>query len=488
MSIAFASNQCNNSPHQPCTLERVSARRPFDVAVIGSGIAGLASSVLLRQEGFDVVCLDTHPHPHHKVGESLDWSTPGLLRRLGIAADSLLAGGIATPKQKIVVCESGRSAWMAAPPAQIRRDPLRFETMTLHVDRTALDSLVYERATALGTTFIWERVASLDMEGERVRSCTTSSGRRVEARWFIDATGTARLFAREMGIPVTAYGRRKVCVWTYFDTPPFADGTVFFVDNRDAYLGWVWDIPISPRQTSVGFVVPADVVRDQVRAGHSIESILHDELRRHPRFDALLEDKAALTVESTSFQPYVTAEVCGANWLMVGEAASMPDPLTGNGVTSGIRHARHACEAIRAAGAGDAFSRRQRRSYARHVFRLGHAFNAHIERAIYQPQIRWGFSLKTATYVYTFFAFFMNALHARFDPRGRAGMATFAMLFAGARVWISGWVLASKLALRLRPAKRPPSSRWPPSPPTARTTERPAPPGGGAGAGASAPA
>jgi flavin-dependent dehydrogenase len=452
----------------------------YDVAVIGSGIAGLAASVFLRQEGFDVVCLDTRPHPHHKVGESLDWSSPGLLQRLGIAADDLLAGGIATTKQKIVVCELGCNAWAAAPPVQIRRDPLRFETVTLHVDRTALDSLVYERATGLGTKFIWERVSSLQTAGERMTSCTTASGRRVDARWFIDATGTARLFSREMGIPAIAYGRRKVCLWTYFDTPPLANGTVFFVDNRDAYLRWVWDIPISPAQTSIGFVLPADSVRDQVRAGHSVESILRDELRRHPRFDALLENERALRVESTSFQPYVTAKVCGANWLMAGEAASMPDPLTGNGVTSGIRHARHACEAIRAATGRDAFTHRQRRSYDRHVFRLGHSFNAHIEQAIYQPQIRWGFGLKVATYIYTLFAFFMNALHARFDPRGRAGMAVFALLFAVARAWIAGWVLASRVALRVRPARRPPSS------PAARGPARRVPPGEDAGAGAGA--
>ena len=458
----------------------------YDVAVIGSGIAGLAASVFLRQEGFEVVCLDVRPHPHHKVGESLDWSSPGLLQRLGIAADSLLATGIATPKQKIVVCELGQTAWTAAPPQGIRRDPLRFETATLHVDRTALDSLVYERARALGTTFIWERVSTLQRDGGRVTSCTTASGRRVAARWFIDGTGTARLFAREMKISVTEYGRRKVCAWTYFDTPPLADGPVFFVDNRDDYLRWVWDIPITPTQTSVGLVVAADVVRDQVHSGSSIESILRDELRRHPRFDALPESQAALRVESTSFQPYVASTVCGVNWLMVGEAASMPDPLTGNGVTSGIRHARHACEAIRAAGARDAFSNRQQRAYGRHVFRLGHSFNAHIEHAIYQPQIRWGFGLKTATYVYTFFAFFMNALHARFDPRGRAGMAMFALLFAMARAWIAGWVLASRVVLRLRPSRRPPCSGRPPSSPAARAPARPAPPGEGAGAGAAA--
>ena len=121
---------------------------------------------------------------------------------------------------------------------------------------------------------------------------------------------------------------------------------------------------------------------------------------------------------------------------MVGESASMPDPLTGNGVTSGIRHARHAVDAILAAGTRQSRTRR-RRAYSRHVFRLGHSFNAHIERAVYRPELRRGLGLQAATYVYTLFAFFMNALHARFDPRGD-GHGGVRVLFAGARAWIRG--------------------------------------------------
>ena len=142
----------------------------------------------------------------------------------------------------------------------IRRSPLRFETVTLHVDRAALDARLFEHAQALGTAFIWERVTGVDATGDRVTGCSTAGGRRVEARWYIDASGTARVFSRAMDIPIVAYGRQKVCLWTYFDTPPLYDGTAFFVDNRDAYLSWVWDIPISPTQTSVGFVLPADDV------------------------------------------------------------------------------------------------------------------------------------------------------------------------------------------------------------------------------------
>ena len=48
-----------------------------DVAIIGAGIAGLAASVLLRTAGLRVVCLDPRQYPQRKVGESLDWSSPG---------------------------------------------------------------------------------------------------------------------------------------------------------------------------------------------------------------------------------------------------------------------------------------------------------------------------------------------------------------------------------------------------------------------------
>jgi len=250
-----------------------------------------------------------------------------------------------------------------------------------------------------------------------------------------------------MNIPTIAYGQQRVCLWTYFDTPPLTDGTVFFVDNGDRYLSWVWDIPISPRQTSVGFVLPAERVRDRRHAGGSIEAILRDELSRHPRFRDLLESQPVLQIESTSFQPYVTTRVCGDNWFMVGEAASMPDPLTGNGVTSGIRHARHASDAIVAAGTGDRISPPRRRRYAQHVSRLGHSFNAHIENAVYRHPIRWGLGLQAATYIYTFFAFFMNALHARFDPRGWVGMRVFSLLFLAARGWISGWTLVARTVM-----------------------------------------
>ena len=102
------------------------------------------------------------------------------------------------------------------------------------------------------------------------------------------------------------------------------------------------------------------------------------------------------------------------------------------------------------AGAGERIARHQRRWYSQHVFRLGHSFNAHIEQAIYQHPIRWGLGLRAATYIYTFFAFFMNALYTRFDPTGPVAMAIFDGVFAAARVWVATWIVVGRIAGSLR--------------------------------------
>ena len=422
----------------------------YDVAVVGAGIAGAALCVYLRRAGFRVVCLDLEPYPHSKVGESLDWSSPWLLQTVGLTAGSLIEAQVATPKLKIAVCEGGTRTWQAAPPQVIRRSPIRFETATLHVDRSALDQRVYEQAVASGAEFVWERVARLETEDDRITGCITSSGRRVSARWYVDASGTARFFTRALDIPIVEYGRQKVCLWTYFDTPPLDSGTTFFLDADAEYLHWLWDIPISPRRTSVGLVVAAETVKTGRQRGLSNAGILQEALAQYPRFSTLLAAQPGFDVQATSFQPYVTTRVCGPNWLIVGEAAAMPDPLTGNGVTSGMRHARLAAAALARAGSEPEIRAADRRTFTRHVHRLGHAFNAHIERVIYNNPIRRGLGMYAATLIYTTFAFFMNAFYTRFDPDGPVAMAVFDGLFVVARAWVAFWSGVARVSLFAR--------------------------------------
>jgi len=68
----------------------ISETSRHDVAVVGAGLAGLAACMYLSRAGLQVICVEPVPSPHARVGESCDWSTPALLKSLGLSRDQLV--------------------------------------------------------------------------------------------------------------------------------------------------------------------------------------------------------------------------------------------------------------------------------------------------------------------------------------------------------------------------------------------------------------
>ena len=65
-----------------------------------------------------------------------------------------------------------------------------------------------------------------------------------------------------------------------------------------------------------------------------------------PRFEVCWRRQGRSLPHVTSFRCRVHGKLAGPNWLVVGEAASMVDPLTSNGVTAALRQAAEAAELI----------------------------------------------------------------------------------------------------------------------------------------------
>jgi menaquinone-9 beta-reductase len=422
----------------------------YDVAVVGAGLGGLAASIFLRQVGLRVVCIEPEPFPHARVGESLDWSTPGLLADLGFSRDELIRRQIGTYKRNFQVESLGQRAFVGEPNDWLCRKPLEFEITTLHVDRVQFDQQLFEMAQELEVSFIWDRVSTLETDGERVVALHTASNQRISSTWFIDGSGQAQVFGKAFEIPKVEYGPRKVALWTYFGCPLRNEGTSFYGDNADEYLSWIWEIPITPSTISVGYVVSADQLQEDRRNNEEPKEILRRQLTKHPRFAPLLSEQPDLQVRTMSYRNYVNQFACGPNWLLVGESASMPDPATANGVTAAFRHAQLGATLLRASRGRGSLSARQRHIYDTNVRRMGHAFNHSIETAVYRWQIRWGLNVRTAVKVYTAFGYVTNALYSKFRPQSHVGATLFGLLLHAVHFWMESWSLIGKLAFRIR--------------------------------------
>ena len=425
--------------------------RAREVIVFGAGPAGLATAIALRRSGRQVTVIEPDPFPRNRLGESLDWSAPRLLRRLGIEPANLIADGVGTPKRGIAIQPATLLAWKAHPPDAFAKWPLTFEVLTLHVDRPHLDRRLFDLALELGTEFLWDRVVRIDLEGERVVSVTTSSGDQVSGRWFVDASGQALLLAKRFQISKREYGRRKVCLWTYFDVPPLDVRTTFYGDTAaPEYVSWIWEIPITPQRSSVGCVMSVDRFRSDRHHGKPTGEILRDELLRYDRFRSLAGPTVPIAAEACSFRSYVHTRVSGPNWFLAGEAASLPDPLTANGVTAAFRHGLDAAAIIDKAFERGVASARERYAYDVNVRRMGHVFNHSIETGIYEWSVRCGVGSLPAQQIYTAFSYTINALYSKFQPRTRLRADAFSVLLKGVWLWFEMWALIGRTGLRLR--------------------------------------
>jgi flavin-dependent dehydrogenase len=390
-----------------------------DVTVIGGGLAGKAASLHLAKAGLKVVCIEPPQLVRPPVGESLDWSAPELLRRLGLSADALLASRIATWKRHVTLKMRDGCDAHYVPSTWLGGFPFYVNLATLHVERTQLDEEILKLVIDQGVTFVRDRVVDLEVADRKILSVQTEGGVGVRAPWLIDASGIgASLVARKLDLLSLQYGPTKVGIWTYFKVLQQVEGTTLYMDPVPTeYLEWIWEIPVSPDTVSVGYVIPGAALKAKRERGESVEGVFRRQLSKFPRFESLLQQEPG-TINVTSFRCRVYLDSAGPNWLIAGEAASLVDPMTSNGVTAALRHATEAAALILKFRTRRELPRRARKAYSKRILQTAKFFNEGIEKIIYEPVVRNRIGLSTAGTVYTSPAWSMNVVYARLGPAG----------------------------------------------------------------------
>lgn len=422
-----------------------------DVTVIGGGLAGKAGSLQLARAGLKVVCIEPQQAVRPPVGESLDWSAPDLLNRLGLSPESLIASRIATWKRHVTVkmrdgCDTHYvpSSWLGGPPFYVN-------LTTLHVERTQLDDELLKMVVDQGVTFVRDRVVDLETANQKIHWVQTEGGVRVSSPWLIDASGMgASLVARKFNLPSLQYGPTKVAIWTYFRVPQQVEGTTLYMDPLPAeYLDWIWEIPVSPDTVSVGYVAPGAALKRQREEGASLEDVFRQQLMKFSGLEPLLQQSALGPLNVTSFRCRVYLASAGPNWLITGEAASLVDPMTSNGVTAALRHVAEAAALVLKFRTRGELPGSARKAYSRRILQTARFFNEGIEKIIYEPVVRNRIGLPTAGTIYTSPAWSMNVVYARLSPAGwfstflLGTMLGFFRISAAILYWCCGLVTPS---------------------------------------------
>jgi flavin-dependent dehydrogenase len=432
-----------------------------DAVVIGAGLSGVAAAIHLARSGFRVTCIEQRKEIYNIVGESLDWSAPELFANLGLPMEELISTEAATWKRHITVTrtDSGKKEFL--PGAWLTKSPWNVEVRTLHLDRDRTDARLREIARQLGVTTLHERVADFAVLDEqnpktrRILGLRTAQGTFVRASWFIDASGgDASLLGKRFDLKSVAYGPRKVAIWSHLPTEEWVEGTtLYMVSPPGEYMEWIWEIPIRPGISSIGYIAPGSSVKTQRGAGLRTQDILEHQCRTFPRLQEIVDRAVVHEVATTTFLCRTYEGVCGTNWVIIGEAASQSDPITGNGVTAALRHADEATALIRRYRHRGTIPALARTVYNLRVSSVGLYFNSLIEKLFYQPMLRDRLGLFGTARIYTLPAWLMNLIYTRTRPRGSL-VRTLAISSIMAAIRMIIWAAYQVAGILYRPPAR----------------------------------
>src|SRR5712691_6868654 len=310
----------------------------MNVAVVGAGPAGALAALRLASDGARVTIFDAS-HPREKpCGGGL---TAKALRLLPSApADDPL------PVRLVQRC---------------RFDSGSGETVEVDLERPvgiasrrALDGWLLRRAVAAGATHVAERVVHVGAEGH-VRTATG------DARPFdvvVGADGAGSVVRRLLLSPTPPARLMMAAGW-------FARGdsemVVRFAPDLQGYL-WLF-----PRPGHVGVGICAPLARVPTR---QMMARLQSEVAR--AFPALADEEApryAHTIPSPSGDSRSLLEIAGERWALVGDAAALADPITGEGIYYALRSAELLADTLRAEGSPRRYPERVLSSFARELLR-----------------------------------------------------------------------------------------------------------------------
>lgn len=335
-----------------------------DVVVVGGGPAGSLVSTVLAHKGHDVVMFERRSHPRAQVGESLIpdfWKYADLMQ----VTEKLEHEGFVSKAGAVV-------SWDGQVRAHSFGD-FGYTRPAMHVERERFDQILFEHAgsqgvrtyenvTVVGAAFSVDEATGLESAVVSVRNSEGDTD-SITCRYVVDASGQTAVLGRQLGVRHIDDAFRFLSIWGYWEGSRYLgiDGVAHGEDEMGEALpatflssldtagdsGWSWHIRLR-NESSVGIVLPLDLVKSARTPGESWASFYERTCRSVPVLSDLLADATLRpdSVDSIRDYSFQSTELAGPGWFLVGDASGFVDPIFSVGVVIALYGAAAAAWAV----------------------------------------------------------------------------------------------------------------------------------------------
>ena len=334
----------------------------FDVAIIGSGIAGSSLGSILARHGLRVIIFEAKSHPKFAIGESMILETSETMRALAELYD---VPELAYFSSENFFAHIGTSHGVkrhfsylhhtADQPHERSRTlqaviPKQPHGHELHLYRQDVDYYLMMCAVKYGATVLQNTpVQEIDIADDGV-TITAVRGQQYRADYIVDAGGFRSLLAEKFDLRNTNLQAHSRAIFTHmvgvpdfhdtsasqkeYDLPfSVAEGTLHHVFDG----GWLWVIPFNNHAKATNPLCSVGLMLDPrvhpMRNDLTPEAEFFTFIQRFPSVHNHLKDgKAVRDWTRTGRIQYSSKQIVGDRFALLGHAAGFIDPLYSKGL------------------------------------------------------------------------------------------------------------------------------------------------------------
>jgi geranylgeranyl reductase family protein len=313
----------------------------FDVIVIGGGPSGSSATAFLSKAGKSVLLLDRAKFPREKVcGDGISGRSVGVIRELGILGSfksvehqDMFGVTFSSPNGTLVPIPSASGS--DAPGFVCRRE--------------VFDNVLFQHAKSLATKTIEGFFATdLVFDGSKIVGVKgNQDGAEIEfrAKVVVCADGVGGMTARKLGAYNNDEAHQHAGIRCYYEGVEGMGDQIelHFVDS--AVPGYFWIFPLPNKRANVGLCM---VVSDMKKKKANLQMLMKGIIENHPVFKPRFQNAKRITEIKSWLLPLASRrmKLAGNGYVLLGDAASLIDPFTGEGIGNALSSGKYASMAI----------------------------------------------------------------------------------------------------------------------------------------------
>ena len=223
-------------------------------------------------------------------------------------------------------------------------------TWTWQVPRSRFDQILADAVSSMGVSIEYQTTV-IDIKFDGTNSNTTvidkdGNQKKIEANFIVDASGYGRVIPRMFGLDKPSNFDPRKTHFTHFKDLKRPSG----IDGRritavvHQLRTWIWIIPFSNGNTSVGFVADPefynDFPEDPVERMRAIIDTDENTSNRFRNAEMMMEPR---TIEGYAIS---TKQLFGSGYVLCGNATEFLDPIFSSGVTFAMESGNKAAKLV----------------------------------------------------------------------------------------------------------------------------------------------